>query len=185
MSHPSSPHETHRLPLLRSLDPVAVVADALGVRRPAAIDRAGGRGRGARRRRGLLAKPKSDTVKLRQLIHQIRTRGLKYGQHPRAYRKKTKCDTLAERSNSTRPNVFVRPRWPLRVFAAELLSRWTNVCPLLSATNAGAVGLSAKRKSRQPVASKYPLSSASLFPNADVRQRKRIRLIHPILQVSP
>ncbi len=52
-SSPSSPHETHRLPLLRPLDPVAAVADAVGGRRAAAIDRACGGGRGARRRRGL------------------------------------------------------------------------------------------------------------------------------------
>ena len=50
-------HETHRLPLLRPLDAIAAVADALGVRCAAAIDRARRRGRGARRRRGLFPRP--------------------------------------------------------------------------------------------------------------------------------
>ena len=46
-------YEKHRLPLLRPLDAVAAVADAVGVRRAAAIDRPCRRGRGARRRRRL------------------------------------------------------------------------------------------------------------------------------------
>src|SRR5207237_3060667 len=50
-------HETHRLPLLRPLDAIAAVADALRVRCAAAIDRARRRGRGARRRRGLFPRP--------------------------------------------------------------------------------------------------------------------------------
>src|SRR5262245_506894 len=40
-------HEENRLPLLRPLDPVAALADALGVGRAAAVDRPCGRGRGA------------------------------------------------------------------------------------------------------------------------------------------
>src|SRR5262245_63990628 len=49
--------ETHRLSLLRSLDPIAAVADADSVGRAAAIDRARGCGRGARRRRRLFPSP--------------------------------------------------------------------------------------------------------------------------------
>ena len=56
-SQTPSPHETHRLPLLRPLDPVAAVADAVGVRRAAAIDRARRRGRGTGRRRRLFPGP--------------------------------------------------------------------------------------------------------------------------------
>ena len=38
--------EEHRLPVLRSLEPLAAVADAVGVRCPPPVDRAGGGGRG-------------------------------------------------------------------------------------------------------------------------------------------
>src|SRR5262245_66445154 len=50
---PHTLHEKNRLSLVRPLDPVAAVADPLGLRRAAAIDRARGRGRAARRRRRL------------------------------------------------------------------------------------------------------------------------------------
>src|SRR4029079_15295015 len=41
--------ETHRVPVLRPLDVVAALAGAFGLGRAAAVDRAGGGGRGARR----------------------------------------------------------------------------------------------------------------------------------------
>ena len=47
-------HEKDRLPLIRPLVAFAAVADAIGFRRPAAIDRPRRRRRGARRGRGLL-----------------------------------------------------------------------------------------------------------------------------------
>ena len=47
-------HEEDRVPVLRPLDAVAALADALGLRRPAAVDRSRGRGRGGRGRRRVL-----------------------------------------------------------------------------------------------------------------------------------
>ena len=47
-------HEEHRLPVLRPLDPLAAVADAVGVRRAAPVDRARRGGRGAGRGRRVL-----------------------------------------------------------------------------------------------------------------------------------
>ena len=85
--HPHTPsHETHRLPLLRPLDPVAAVADAVGGRRAAAIDRARRRGRGAGRGRGLfpraslrpparLAVPAAGGVRREDEAHRDRHRG--------------------------------------------------------------------------------------------------------------
>ena len=49
--------EEHRLPVLRPLDRLAAVADAVGVGRAAAVDRARGRGRGGGRGRRLLPRP--------------------------------------------------------------------------------------------------------------------------------
>jgi alkanesulfonate monooxygenase SsuD/methylene tetrahydromethanopterin reductase-like flavin-dependent oxidoreductase (luciferase family) len=50
-------HEEDRLPLVRALDALAAIADALGGRRAPAIHRPGRRGRGAGRGRGLFPRP--------------------------------------------------------------------------------------------------------------------------------
>src|SRR5258707_11015766 len=47
------PHEKNRIPVLRTLDALAAIADPLGGGHAAAIDRACGRSRRARRRRRL------------------------------------------------------------------------------------------------------------------------------------
>src|SRR5690349_15703660 len=57
VSTPRPAHEKDRLSLLRPLDAVGPVADAVGRRRPLAVHRSRRRGGGARCRRGLFPRP--------------------------------------------------------------------------------------------------------------------------------
>ena len=97
--------EADRIPLVRPLDAVAALADAVGARRAAAVDRAGGRGRGARRGRRLLPRPSLRPAARRRPSRCWR----RSARAPAASRSARRSSTCATRTRSTWPRTRAPP----------------------------------------------------------------------------